>query len=300
MDIQKLYNDFNIPYATAGRRNVSGGWIGVDCPFCAGAPDNHLGYNLDGQYYSCWRCGPHSTKETLIKLLNVNEKTALSLINKYGGSSGIVRIKRTVNTKPFSLPTGCGSLRRSHEQYLQSRNFDPKRLEHDWGLFGTGPISQLDGSDYRFRIIAPIRWDENIVSFQGRDITDKHKAKYKACPGNREKIPHKHVLYGNQERWCDTGVIVEGITDVWRLGPASCATFGIKFTPFQVRAIGTSFTRSFIIFDDEPQAQIQARKLKRELGRYYRDPDINIKLIKGDPGAMSQSEADYLMKQLIK
>jgi DNA primase len=185
------------------------------------------------------------------------------------------------------------------KQYLASRGFDPGRLEQEWDLQGTGPISSLDGKDYRFRIIVPIYWGDNPVSFQGRYITDRHQLRYKACPKDRETIHHKWILYGDQRYWSDTGIIVEGITDVWRFGPMACATFGIEFTNYQVSVIGKTFDRIFIVFDDDLQAKKQARKLKRELLRYYRYPQIEIVSIPGDPGGMDQSDANYLIKQLI-
>ena len=301
MKIKQLYEDFNVTYATEGSRNVAGGWIGTHCPFCPGAPDNHLGYNLDGNYFSCWRCGKHPTVLTLTKLLSVDEKTAKSLIKKYGGVDGASRISIRRESKTFKFPSNCGDLQSMHKQYLLRRGFDPDRLARDWDLRGTGPVSNLDGADYRFRIIAPIRWDEDIVSFQGRSLSDKTDAKYKACPKEYEKVHHKHILYGNQERWGSTGILVEGITDVWRLGPLSAATFGIKFTDKQVLTIGKSlFERIYIIFDNEPQAQQQAKKLKSELKAFYKDPKIEIITVDGDPGGMEQNDADYLIKQLIK
>lgn len=303
MKIKQLYDDFNIPYAEEGHRNVGGGWIGIDCPFCEGTPDMHLGYNLDTNHYSCWRCGSHSVKKTLKKILGINGETADKFIKKYRG--GVRKINKPVkendDTRRFALPSGCGPLGNNHQQYLLDRRFDPDRLEREWGLLGTGPMSSLDGSDYKHRIIAPITWDGNIVSFQGRDITDRQSAKYKACSKEREAIHHKKILYGRQDLWQDSGIVVEGITDVWRLGFKAAATFGIKFTPAQVRAIAKAFPgRVFIIFDPEPQAQLQARKLQRELKAYYRNPTVVLyNILDIDPGAMSQEDADYLTKQLI-
>jgi len=304
LKIKQLYDDFNVPYATedSGHRHGRPGWINTECPFCIGNPGYHLGFNTDGNYFYCWRCGPHSTKKVLSKLLTLDEKAITPIIKQYGGSDGRIhpRLKRSESTtKPFSLPSGCGPMQRVHEQYLLSRGFDPDQLEYEWNLLGTGPVSSLDGAEYKHRIIAPIEWYGNTVSFQGRDITDLHRLKYKTCSKEREVIHHKEILYGNQEHWTKTGIIVEGITDVWRFGPTTAATFGIEFTYYQVRAISKAFERVFIIYDNETQAQIQAQKLKRDLKEYYRDPQIEIIAVEGDPGGLKQTDADYLVKQLI-
>ncbi|HUV82818.1 MAG TPA: hypothetical protein VMW53_07080 [archaeon] len=298
MKVKQLYDDFSVDYALEGHKNVRDGWIGVDCPFCVGKSGYHLGYNMDDDYFSCWRCGKHSAKEVLTKLLNVDEKTTRILIKQYGGSDSQPRISLHRDTKPFTFPTNCGPLQYMHELYLLGRGFDPNRLARDWGLQGTGPISNLDGADYRFRIIAPIQWNEDIVSFQGRSISDHAEAKYKACPINLETIHHKHILYGNQTKWKSTGIVVEGITDVWRFGSSACATFGIKYKREQLRIIVKSFTRVFIVFDPEPQAQQQAEKMRSEIYDFISGPEVHIVSLQQDPGSMDQDEANYLIKQL--
>ena len=164
-------------------------------------------------------------------------------------------------------------------------------------FIGFCPISQLDGISYKHRIIAPIYWNEERVSFQGRDATDKHSKKYMACPKDRELIHHKEILYGKQSEWGSTGICVEGITDVWRLGTASFATFGIKYTPKQLRLVAKSFERVFILFDPEGTATEQAVKLMNELK--FRGLEANTILLDSDPGSMKQEDADYLTKQIL-
>lgn len=300
MKIKQLYDDFNVDYAEAGHKNVRDGWIGVHCPFCVGKMGYHLGYNLDDEYFACWRCGTHRTRDSLVKILHIDEKTAQSLIKQYGGDSPEPRVILHREKRPFTLPTNCGPLLPMHKQYLAGRGFDPDRLESEWGLMGTGPISNLDGSDYRFRVIAPIRWDGDTVSFQGRDISDRQFAKYKTCLPEREAIHHKDILYGRQEAWGRTGLVVEGITDVWRFGPISVGTFGIKFKRPQIRTIAKSFDRSFILFDPEPQAQWMARVLATALNDFPNGHVSTVIELEQDPGSMSQEDADYLLKTLIK
>ena len=119
-----------------------------------------------------------------------------------------------------------------------------------------------------------------------------------ACPGDRELIPHKNILYGKQEAWKETGICVEGPTDVWRFGINSFGTSGIKYTPKQVRVISSIFNRVAVCFDDDPQAIIQANKIVAELR--FRGVDAFRVDIEGDPGSMKQEDADYLVKQLMK
>jgi hypothetical protein len=298
MDTEKLYQDYSVPYETEGHKHTRPGWINTACPFCTGNPGIHLGYNTYDDYYKCWRCGWHPITKTIAKLLNINENNAISIVRQYGGSSHKVRSRSKKSKKEFKFPTGTGPLSNNHKQYLLSRGFDPDRLAHDWGLLGTNPTARLDESNYGNRVIAPILWDGTEVSFQGRAISDENKPKYKACPQEREMVPHQTILYGDQSSWNGVGICVEGITDVWRLGKAAFAVFGIEYTNRQVRWIATIFKRVPVVFDDDPQAVEQAKKLVAELR--YRNLDSFLVPIKGDPGGMDQAEADYLTKQLLK
>jgi len=273
----------------------------MECPFCTGNPGLHLGIHEDKNYCFCWRCGYHRLEDTLSKLLNVSRREAKELIIKYGGKS-LSRNKPATVIKPkvkkFKLPSNCGPLQQRHRMYLLKRKFDPDQIEQNWKIVGTGPVSFLDGKDYKHRIIIPIMWDGKMVSFQGRDITGKTELRYKACPKDRELIEHQTILYGNQTKWKDTGICVEGVTDVWRLGPLSFAVFGISFTPSQVRIISKSFRRVVILFDDDPQAQQQADKLLGELR--FRGVKTWKESIVEDPASLKQEDADSLVKELTK
>ena len=298
MNILQLYQDHSIPIAGEEDRHYRPGWVNTPCPFCTGDnPGHHLGYNEDENYFMCWRCAWHPVSKTIAKLLNINEKAAKALVKQYGGHIQTPKPKVQIRKKSHQLPSGITDLTSSHKQYLRGRGFDADRLEREWDLMSTGPISQLDGISYKHRIIAPIYWEGERVSFQGRDATDKHSKKYMACPKDRELIHHKEILYGKPSEWGMTGICVEGVTDVWRLGTASFATFGIKYTPKQLRLIAKRFERVAVVFDDEPQAILQAYNLIADLE--FRGVDAFRIPIVGDPGGMDQEEANYLTKQIL-
>ena len=298
MDIIQLYNDFSVPYQTEGHRHCREGWINTECPYCFGNPGLHLGYNLEGDFYTCYRCGAHFVDQTIAKLLKVSESEARKIIKQYGlltttHKKPIVKIR----AKAHRLPSNTMPLQSNHKRYLERRGFDPEYLEREWNLVGTGPISKLDDLDYKHRIIIPFLWDAQQVSFDSRDITGKHMAKYMACPADRELIPHKEILYGKQEKWREKGICVEGPTDVWRFGVNSFGTSGIKYTNLQVRQMAKTFKRIAVVFDNDPQAVVMATRLVAELK--FRGVDSFRVDIEGDPGSMKQEDADYLVKQLI-
>ena len=297
MDIIQFFQDFNINYLTEGHKHCRPGWINTACPFCTGNPGYHLGVTKDGSHFYCWRCGWHPTIPTLAKLASISESKVKAITSQYIGFSTVPDDKILIGNKTHKLPGCISPLLPKHERYLAKRNFDPKKIEKEWDILGTGPISLLDGIDYGNRILAPIFWDRKQVTFQARDISNTHHLKYMACPKERELIHHKHIVYGKQGKWGSTAIVVEGITDVWRIGPLAVATFGIEFTLQQIRILSKAFSRIFIMFDDDPQAKIQAKKLMAEL--QFRGVEvINIDIC-GDPGGMTDVEIQQLLKNIL-
>ena len=302
MDIVALYNDYNVNFLTEGHKHCRPGWVNTPCPHCVSDPGHegyHLSYNLEGNFFLCWRCGWHPIIPTLSKLLSLHKSEVEILVKQYGMIvSKVVEGTKKFNLKPHILPSRTEPLLQNHIRYLEKRNFDPVYLQKEYHLLGTGPVSTLDGLNYKHRIVIPFIWEGREISFDSRDVTNKHPYKYMACPLEREIIPHKDVLYGRQDKWKDRIICVEGPTDVWRFGRYSCATSGIKYTPKQVRELA-KFKRVPVCFDgQETQALIQANLLVGELK--FRGVDSFRVDIVGDPGSMEQSEANYLVKQLMK
>lgn len=303
MDIISLYNDYNVQYRTEGHKHCRPGWVNVPCPYCTGNFGYHLGFEIEKNHFVCWRCGSHPLIKTLAILTNLSEPKVKDVLREYDLYIKSKDAKVTIRRKAFKFPSNVSDLSENHKIYLHKRNFDADKLATIWGLKGTGVLSTLDNINYKHRIILPYEWDGKIVSFDSRDITDKAINKYMACPLERELIPHKEILYGKQSKWKETGVCVEGPTDVWRMGELSFAVSGIKFTPKQVRVIAKYFKRVFILFDGasetskEMQAQTKAKELRAEL--LMRNVSAELIKIEGDPGDLKQTEADYIIKSLI-
>lgn len=296
MDIERLYRDYSVDYLTEGHKHCSEGWANTVCPFCTGNPGYHLGFSIEDNYFYCRRCGHHHITEGIAGVLRVSKYEAYTLIKQYGVN--LSKVKRVKKEKsPFKLPTDLHTLLPHHKKYLIKRKFDPELIENEWNIQSTGALSKLDKISYKHRILIPFYWEGKIVTFDARDVTDKQQNKYQACPKKYEEIPHKDILYGNQEKWIDIGICVEGPTDVWRFGSISFATSGINYKSKQVRTIAKHFKEVAVCFDDEPQAIKQANKLIADLKfrgvKSYRVP------IKNDPGSMNQKDADSLVNDIL-
>lgn len=298
-DSKQFLNDFGIPIAPPGAKQASAGWVNIRCPHCSGSPGWHGGFSLTHSFYNCRRCGWHPLPDVIMQLTGYDFPAAKSLLKQYEISPVGLRdidenrLSPSKAYLPIPLPEDCQDfLEKPHRTYLHSRGFDPDELEQEWELKSTGHKGK-----YKFRIIAPINLDGKPVSYQGRDITERQDAKYKACPKEEEIVHHKHTLYGIDKAKGKTVIVVEGITDVWRIGPGTVGTFGIEFTMSQVRMLADRFDKHFIYFDPEPQAQAQADKLGILLEGMGKE--VEILTGKGDPGEMDSREARELKVELL-
>ena len=185
-DIVQLLNDYNIPNQTEGHKHCRPGWVNVKCPFCTGNPGLHLGITLNGKTSYCWRCGWHPVEVSLLKLIPriSREQVKQLMIDYIGVTYRVTETTVKVKTLAFTHPTNTGELNPFHKRYLEKRKFDPDKLIKEWGILGTSPISILKtrnkSINYSNRILAPIYWNGDEVTFQARDITNHHPMKYLA------------------------------------------------------------------------------------------------------------------------
>lgn len=295
-DAENFLVDHGIKYITEGTKHCQYGWIQMECPFCTGNPGYHLGYNLYKDYFNCWRCGFHSTIEVIHAFSLVGWDKAKEVRRQYSAHMSsrahLLPEKSKEKAEKVLFPKGIGPVTQRHLDYLESRNFDPDRIVKEWGLLGTGPVGP-----YKHRLIAPIYYNKHLVSYQGRDYTGKSELKYKACPQDMEVIDHKNILYGLDKVRGKMCVLVEGITDAWRLGTGAVASFGIETKPTQIYLLAEKMRKVFVMFDDDPQAVKQAEGIAHNLAMCGVDTEIC--LIDGDPGGLEQDIADSYMSELL-
>lgn len=293
-DALGFLQSYGIPYMAEGHKHCRDGWIQVECPFCIGNAGWHLGFEYDKDWWNCWRCGYHRTWDVVLALLNGSRKEAKEAMAKFKGRPTARRRREKQLSRVLELPPGLQPLTSRAVKYLHGRDFDPDLLEIVWGIKSTSNIGNL-----KHRIFIPIFLNGRMVSWQCRDVTDRSGMKYLAQEESKEIINNKDTLYGIDQATGDACVIVEGVTDVWRLGPGAVATFGIKYRPAQVAMLIQHFSVFHILFDPDPQAIKQADKLASDLsvlgGRvrvWAIDSDI-------DPGDMAQDDADAFMRDVL-
>ena len=296
MDFRKLCEDYGIPIAPQTHKHWRAGWVNVECPFCTGNPGYHLGYEESGEGsgFSCYRCGGKGVVRTISALLRVSYGQARDIVEEYGGRPFAVRKRRWAQwkLKDAERPLGVGRLRALGQKYLTSRGFDAEAIERLWDVSEIGPVGR-----HKFRLFIPIKFQGYAVSWTCRSIVGSD-VRYLSCPTEKEMVPHKQILYGIDEVPSRNRlVVVEGCTDVWRLGPGSVATFGTKFTQSQLKLM-SSFARIVLIRDSDSAGRMAWDKLAMQLEGLGLPVLVHSLDGAEDAAALPQDEATYLMKTI--
>lgn len=293
MDIKSLFRDYNIQYSEDGIHNASPEFIQTQCVFCSDTSD-HLGWHVSGEFVNCWRCGGHTVEWALRKLLNLSREQVSTLIRQYKGQGAISARtglnKKEPQAKKIELPGH--TLDKQHVRYLERRGFDPVYIAEKYGLTGTGITGE-----WKYRIIIPIYFRGKLVSFQGRDITNRQRLRYKSLEIERSVMHYKHTLYNIDNCTGDKVVVMEGPTDVWRWGDGAVATYSTAVTEWQIRLL-SRYRRVFFIFDSEPEAQALALKAARKLSCMGIGLDVIDLEMGRDPAKLDESEVIALKRDL--
>ncbi len=278
------------------------GWVGIHCPF----PDcsdqmRHMGINRKAKTFSCWICGRKGHIETLImEIENCSYREAVNLMARYpalfdDNESDYIAPRQEVaqnrHIEKIMPKEATKDFRHIHLSWLQSRNFIPDKIIKKYDLY-----SVYNSGRWRGRIIAPIYLNNQIVSYITRDTIGSSSLPYIDCPEAECLIPPKKTLYNIDSIKDGKAIIVEGITDVWRLGDGAIGSFTSNITPEQkMMLIKKGIKQLFWMYDED--AQEKARRLAHEMSAF-----IKIELIlldHGDPADLSQDEARELKRDLL-
>jgi len=297
-----LLKDRGVPHSTT-HHHCTRGWVQLrECPWC-GSENYHLGLTLDGVAANCWRCGPHPVHDTLALVLGTEHLDRVLrryvVVDREEEEQWWWEEEEEENRLASALPPpGTGPLSTQHLEYLRRRGFsDPLTLAQLWDLRGTGPTM---AGPWKNRIVIPV-YDEQhrrVLTYVGRDITEKHPRRYLFTQAEHSVRTRGEVLYGldrvpRGQQWI---VVVEGPVDVWRLGPGtSVATLGVAWTEWQVLAlVRHGFRHIFILYDRD--AVEEAKALAHHLAPVLLKGTVEVLTLHGhkDPGELSPEEAHWV------
>lgn len=297
MNFVKLFTDYKIDFNT----RINRGWTNITCPFCDDKTFNG-GFNNAGDYYHCWKCGGHNFKQALARAVNIPFNEVDILIEQYAGRNSLLNKLNKKQAKAIQLTLPTNTFTPAERKYLKQRNFSPKLLHEKYKIVGGG----ITGA-WKYRIIIPLILDGKIVSWTGRSILSKQKInelkipRYKNLSIEQSVIDPKSILYNLDNCMSQTAVLTEGAFDVMRLGDGFFCSFGTELTQAQIIEIKNRFSKVFIMFDNEVEAQIKARKF----GLQIASMGVDVEIVdaygdfnKNDGGELTESEVQIIRKEL--
>jgi DNA primase len=284
-------NGIGVAFITEGK-NVTPGWIEITCPFC-GDPSHHLGISPN-LLFNCWRCGE---KGNIIKLVMELEGISYHKAVKQAGEFDIKwaeSFKRDIKERLGHniLPKEAkDELLDIHANYLRGRSFCPTTIQSEFNILGVGPIGK-----FKFRVIAPCKSQRTTINFTALAVLNQ-SPKYLHCPNEEAIVPMKSLLY-NIDNVEKTMLIMEGITDVWRIGKGSVAVMGMEFSKEQLALVVKSKVKNvFVMFDSGEIEQEKANHLAMNLSGIVDHVEV-IELPEGDPGDLNESDVKHLREEL--
>lgn len=243
--------------------------IQVDCinPECDDNWRHHkkMAVNTEKQVAFCFKCGKvyRNAVEIVAEIEKISRFAALKIVKSgikrtygpnrletalFGKSEEVEPATAAVERPAIKLP-GCIPIEPGMEayDYLIGRGFNESVIEQ----FG---LRFQPAGNYRRRILIPVIADGKLVTFQGRAIDSGVLPKY-LFP--REGASHfQSVLYNwDQARHYPVLILVEGVTDAWRLWLKGfrnvCATFGKSLKTEQRKLIlENPVTKKVVLFWD--------------------------------------------------
>lgn len=304
MNLTEALDELGIDYRIHGQHHhVSEGWVGIDCPLCSPHSGHYrCGINLASAGCSCWSCGP----------LQLAEVLAAASSKSYYEVKQFIPYRQNVYTRrqrdetPYPtrratlvLPSGlqpistlCLPCCKPHRAYLLRRGFDPTQIAAVWGVQGV-----TLAYEHSWSLFIPIAdASGKVVSWTTRRLSNNGR-RYVNAKAEQELQPIKSVLYGAYLAK-HAVIVVEGPTDAWRIGPGAVAVMGVAFTQAQVAKIAKYPVRC-IVFDNEPNAQQQAKKLCNQLAVYPGQTHL-AQLRSKDPGEATNEEVKELRRRFLQ
>lgn len=264
IDAKNILDELGIDYKIGGK-NVGSNDLNIDCPFCFS--DKHLGISVHSGFVNCWVCEFEDAYDSMIVNGEAIKKRPglVKVLMEASGESwkDIKEILERNGWEPFTtgkdsesgltgkckFPEGSYKFSKAtpHRdkalRYLESRGFSLKTVDkYDLRLTEVGP--------YSHRIIIPVIIDGEMVCYTSRDYLG-NQSRYKNAFLSSSKMRLRDTLYNyDAARHYKHAYLLEGPTDVWRMGDDSMGVFRSALSREQRNLLINSEIESLtIIFD---------------------------------------------------
>ena len=277
----------HIPLKT---RKNSSGWYSILCKVCNdhGRKGPRAGFRFEGEKtaYHCFNCGhasvfdpaenkamPQKMIETLDAFGVPEEEWQAVLLSTLGrryDKHAVQEQLQTLEPKVITLPNYFYELTDDVMSQLADAYLETRGLTRDQYKFYLGKKTDDPDSEKWFgRLIIPIYKDNQLIFYQGRDLTGKRRRKYLS-----PDVPRDNVLFGYDELFKNTDFpinIVEGWFDAFAI--SGVAVFGNQLTTNQINWLRQSSREKVIIPDRKGEGYLLAEQAIK-LGWSVSTPDI--------------------------
>lgn len=293
MNLRDVLRGLGVRFVEGGQHPmVTGGWLGVSCPYCDhGRGNPGLGIHVRTLKTSCWKCGSRGLAAALAAITDrrVGEIRAL-----LAGLPTPAVAEPAEPAGKLELPPGLGPLEPAHRRYLQGRGFDPDELASLWGIQGLG----LAAGKLAWRVFLPLRDALGAtVSWTTRAIGNvPHGERYRGAKREQSARPRGDCL-GGIEHVRHAAVVCEGAFDAMWVGPGAVWTAGVGYGRGQIAALAEIPVRA-ILFDREPAAQRRAQALAARLAVHGGETYV-IETSGPDPATSPRAEAEEIRRRFL-
>lgn len=199
---QGFLDQFNVHYATKGP-SVTRGNVAVRCPFCANDPSEHLSISLEGKGWRCWRNpNEHAGKSPvrlIVGLIGCSYARAAEIAGEDRTNipdDMVARVHSLLKVpenkkadRKLSMPVEFKPIRNSWQflpciNHLRSRGIDDIEI---FKLTKRFDVRYATRGPFSSRIIFPVYYQGELVSYTGRSVRDDAKIRYKTLTTDPEK-----------------------------------------------------------------------------------------------------------------
>jgi hypothetical protein len=281
----------------------------INCPFCSDRRQRlYVNYKF-GQRFNGRSClilahcynetaclsGRYDRRKLFVEMIDLSE-SELARVSVRAG-----REDASFDDEPAIMPGPCTPIDEAPvwnkaRRYLEeTRGFDAGRLgrSYDVSVCRDSFFFQMPG-----RIVIPIFKGGELAGWQGRypeDLPWHDRDRRRSLPVKYYNMPgaqFERLLYNiDVAKNYETGVVVEGPSDVWAGGAPFVGIFKSDVSDYQRRDLFAVFRERSLVFclDPEPDVMKKTAKFLEEHGRDYTGEICAVWLPKGrDPGSLDR------------
>jgi hypothetical protein len=182
--------------------------------------------------------------------------------------------------------------------YVSERGFDPTGLSREYGI-GFCTKASPGFKTAEGRLIIPVTIGGKLVGWQARFVGERN---WKACPVPKywtmPGMAVKNTLYNwDRAQVAGFGVLVEGVTDVWSVGPHAFAAFGKSISVAQYHRIEAGFRDRPLVVLLDGDASRETTAIVRWLSDRRPSGVVRVTLPDGrDPADFAAGELDAMIR----